>query len=827
MAINQTQNNNQSEDFISLKELASLYISNWYWFALSLFVCLTIAIIYLVTTPPVYTRYASVLIKQDSKGRTASTDLSKSISDLGMIRTRTNVDNEIINFRSPNLMFEVVKRLHLDIDYKTDGAFYKRTLYGDQLPINVTFDGLKNNESAGVTIKLKGDGNAQLSDFILHGDDVSGKPVTLKIGSQAETPIGKVTVKESPYKNKKKNGFKGSLYITRSSLYGATNAYRSRLGVQLTNEDATVIDLIFQDVNIQRAQEVLNTIINVYNEIWIEDKNQILTSTNEFINERLKVIQSELGTVDNDITSYKSANMIPDLEASAGMAMQQSANEGKHIMELNNQLNIARYLQGFIRSANNQLLPANAGLEEHSIQSMINSFNESQLQRNRLVESSSEENLLVKDLDQRLSSLKTTILNSIDNYIAALNMQLSASRAAQSQANARISSNPKQAGQLLSSERQQKVKESLYLFLLQKREENELSQAFTAYNTRVIATPELGGSMKPTSPKRRNTMMLAFALGLLIPGALIYLRESMNTTVRGRRDLDNMKTPFVGEIPLAYRKTTKEQITGIKARVLAMIPTKVKERLKLVEKKEKKQTEKAAPEIIVKANSRNIINEAFRVLRTNIEFMQGKNTNGHIIMFTSANPNSGKTFISANLSTAMAIKKKKVLVVDLDLRKKSLSDYFGQPKIGISDYLSGQVDDYRSLIVHHVTEEAQLDVIPVGTLPPNPAELLADPQLEQMLNELRSDYDYIFLDCPPIEIVTDADIINKYTDSTLFVVRAGLLERSMLAQIDNLYATQKYKSMAIILNGTDGGGHYGYKYGYKYGYSSKGYNYGN
>lgn len=826
MATVQNQNQSiQNEDFISLKELASLYLSNWYWFALSLFVCLTIAIIYLITTPPVYTRYASVLIKQDAKGRSVNADVTSSISDLGMFRSRSNINNEIINFQSPNLMFEVVKRLHLNVDYKTDGAFYDRTLYGDQLPVTVSFDDMKNNESATLTLKMKGKEDIQLSDFTRRGEKVGGKSVKATIGKQVDTPIGKITVKESKYKSKEP--FKGNLYITRSSLYGATNAYRGHLGVQLSDEDATVIDLIFRDVNIQRAQEVLNTVINVYNEIWIEDKNQILTSTNEFINERLKVIQSELGTVDNDITSYKSANMIPDLAASAGMAMQQSANEGKHIMELNNQLNIARYLQGFIRSANNQLLPANAGLEERNIQTLINNFNESQLQRNRLVENSSEDNLIVKDLDQQLSSLRTTILNSIDNYIAALNMQLGASRAAQSQANARISNNPKQAGQLLSSERQQKVKESLYLYLLQKREENELSQAFAAYNTRVIATPELGGSMRPTSPKRRNTMMLAFALGLLIPGALIYLRESMNTTVRGRRDLDNMKTPFVGEIPLAYRKTTKEQITGLKARVLAMIPTKVKERLKLVEKKEKKQTEKAAPEIIVKANSRNIINEAFRVLRTNIEFMQGKNANGHIIMFTSANPNSGKTFISANLSTAMAIKKKKVLVVDLDLRKKSLSDYFGQPKIGISDYLSGQVDDYRSLIVHHVTEEAQLDVIPVGTLPPNPAELLADPQLEQMLNELRSDYDYIFLDCPPIEIVTDADIINKYADSTLFVIRAGLLERSMLAQIDNLYATQKYKGMAIILNGTDGGGRYGYKYGYKYGYGNKDYNYGN
>lgn len=808
------QNSFNNEDFmipeeeggISLKDLAVLYLSKWYWFVFSVLLCVTIAAVKLMRIPPSYTRSTMVLIKEDAKGRSMGSDIASTFSDMGLFRTRTNIENEIVNFQSPDLIYEVVRRLHLDVDYKVEGRFYDNTIYGEQLPVIVSFDNIKNNASASLVVSPKSATEVELSDFKRNGEIVDTVPIVVTIGKTVNTPVGKITVKNTPYANKPE--FDKPIYVNRSSLYAKAAYYQSALQVGLVDKETTVIQISINDVNIQRAEEILNTIVNVYNEIWIKDKNQITMSTNEFINERLKVIQKELGSVDNSITSYKSANMIPDLAASAGMAMQQSVLENKNIMNLNNQLNIARYLLSYIRGNENRLIPANAGLQDNSTQSLINSYNETQLQRNRLVESSSEENLLVKDLDQQLVSLRVTVMNSIENYIAALNMQLSTAQSARAQANASISNNPRQAGALLSSERQQKVKEALYLYLLQKREENELSQAFTSYNVRVVATPEHSGTSVPTAPNKSRTLMIAFVIGLIIPMGVLFLRENLNTAVRGRSDLDNMSVPFIGEIPQAFRRKNT-----LKERLLGILPSNWARKLRI--------EDDSQPVIVVRSKSRNIINEAFRVVRTNMEFMQTKKGEGaQVIMITSANPGSGKTFITANLSSAIAVKNKRVIAVDLDLRKKSLGAYLGQPKLGISDYLSGKVDDYRSLIhTHDIGDGVHLDVLPVGTLPPNPAELLSDERLDTIISELRKRYDYIFLDCPPIEIVTDADIVKHLADTTVFIVRAGLLERSMLPSIDKFYSTQKYQNMCILLNGTDGGGHYGYKYGYKYGYT--------
>ena len=496
--------------------------------------------------------------------------------------------------------------------------------------------------------------------------------------------------------------------------------------------------------------------------------------------------------MDKTITSYQSEHRIPDYKAAASMDMQLSAEAGKHLMELNNQLSIARFLQSDISgAAPGTLLPANVGIDDPSTQGQINQYNTTMLQRNRLVESSSEENLLVKDLDQQLGSLRSSILTSLDNYIKSIGIQIRSSQQAQRSSQARVSDIPLQAGRLLSDERQQKVKEALYLYLLQKREENELSQAFTAYNTRVVTSP--AGPSAPIAPNKKMIYLVALLLGLAIPFAWFYLKEVLNTTVRGRKDLENMSAPFLGELPSTYQKKN------------------IFDRIKITDNPEDRK-------IVVMPHSRNVINEAFRVVRTNLEFMRGKDAGSKVLMVTSFNVGSGKTFVSSNLATTLAIKGKKVAILDLDLRKRSLSALAGQPKRGISDYLNGHTDDWASLVVHQVGGNA-LDVLPVGTMPPNPAELLAEPRLAALLNELRESYDYIFLDCPPIEIVTDADLIAPLADITVFVVRAGLLERSMLGQVEKYYSSKKYNNMAILLNGTESAGRYGYKYGYKYGYA--------
>ena len=488
------------------------------------------------------------------------------------------------------------------------------------------------------------------------------------------------------------------LLVSRGGYYGTARAYLSRLTVALADKNATVINLTMNDVNTQRAVDVLNMLVNVYNEQWIKDKNLITTSTNEFIAERLRVIEKELGNVDSSISDFKSRNRMPDLSAAASMDMQLSVQASQQITEINNQISIARYILTYIRDSRGKLLPANTGLKETNIANVINQYNTALLQRNRLVESSSEENYLVKDLDQQLASMSAVIISSIENFITSQNMLLQSYQDTQSMLDARVVSNPQQAGQLLSDERQQKVKEALYLFLLQKREENELSQAFTAYNNRVVSMP--GGGSQPISPKRMMILLVALVFGFGLPLGLIYMLEITNTTVRGRQDLENMTAPFVGEIPAAFAR--KQHLWD------HLIPW--------VSRKEDPSDRK----IVVKPHSRNVINEAFRVVRTNLEFMRGQEEGkGGVFMLTSVNPGSGKTFISSNLSTAFAIKKKKVIAVDLDLRKKSLSVFAGSPKKGVSNYLAGKEPDFHPLIVKNI-EGSGLDILPVGTLPPTP-----------------------------------------------------------------------------------------------------------
>ncbi len=803
--IQNSQGSNSSNETLELRDYVDLYLSHFLWFIVSILICVSGGVFYLLKTHPQYERSASVLIKEDSKGQSISNDVASAFSKMGMLDARRNVDNEIVNFQSPDLMYEVVKRLHLDVNYSAEGMFHKNILYGDQVPVTVAFESDNQEPVSFVMSPLKEKGVILLSEFKKSGDDLDGKPIQVKVGSKVNTPIGVLSFSATPYA--KDSVMTEKIYVSRKNLNATVNAYQKRLTVSLENKNATVVNLQVKDFNIQRAEELLNTLINVYNESWIVDKNKITTATNEFINERLVTIQEELGQVDDNITTFKSSNMIPDLAMSVGMDMQNSSEEEKRIMELNNQLSISRYLSNFIGSSIHQLMPANAGLQESNIQTMINQYNTVQLQRNRLVESSSESNLLVQDMDKELAALRSSILNSIDNYIAGLNMQIKTAQNARSRANARIVSNPQQAGQLLSSERQQKVKEALYLFLLQKREENELSKAFTSYSTRVLTSPEHSGTNLPSSPNSRNILLLSFVIGLMLPVGLLHLRESLNTAVRSRKDLSRLSVPFIGEIP---------QMNKQKETFLSRLKNKFVRRDNTLNHSNDK------PQVIVKAKNRGVLNEAFRVVRTNLEFMLKKDGMGRVIMLTSANPGSGKTFISANLSTAMAIQNKRTIVIDLDLRKKSLGAYFDQPKYGVADYLSGNKDDFRSLIAKG-TDDNPVHVLTVGSMPPNPAELLSNGRLKTMLDELRKEYDYIFLDCPPIEIVTDADIIKVLADLTIFVIRVDLFERSMLPDVDNMYKTHKFNSMGLLLNGTKLAGG---RYSYKYGYGKRGYGYG-
>lgn len=788
MAINK---NKETEDFMTIKELFYLCAAKWKWFVLSLVVTLGIAVLYLLHTSSIYTRTASVLIKEDSKGNSASSGM-EAFSELGLFQSNTNVNNELLAFQSPAIMTEVVNRLHLYMNYYVPGRFHRQVAYGSTLPVTAVLCDLSENESAAFTLDTS-DKGLLLSDFYRNGEKIKSDDVKGLLSDTIVTPIGRIVIATTSQYNPEQTY---TIYVNKYPLYGTVSSYAANLSVALNNEKASVIDLTFKDVSTQRAEDVLNTLIAVYNENWVKDRNQIAVSTSMFINERLGVIEQELGSVDEDISSYKSEHLLPDVQAASNMYMAQSSETNAQILALNNQLYMCRYIRNYLANdANkNQLLPANSGIESANIESQITEYNRQLLQRNNLVANSSTENPLVIDMDQSLAAIRVAITRSIDNQIVTLNNQISTLQQTERQATSRIAASPSQAKYLLSVERQQKVKEALYLFLLQKREENELSQAFTAYNTRIVTPPQ--GSMAPTAPQKKNIMLVAFVIGLLLPAVIIFLRETMNTKVRGRKDLEGITVPFIGEIPLAVSKKK-----GLFRHKASEIET-----------------------IVVKEGSRNIINEAFRVLRTNLEFMTGTDPKSNVIVVTSFNPGSGKSFLTMNIAVSLAIKGKKILVIDGDLRRASASSYIGSPKLGLSDYLGGRTINLSDIIVTDKKYQ-NLDILPVGTIPPNPTELLFNNLLKQAIENVRTQYDYVLIDCPPIELVADTQIIEKLADRTIFVVRAGLLERNMLSELENIYTEKKYKNMAVILNATESSGsRYGYRYGYHYGYG-KGYHY--
>lgn len=803
----QTVAHQNIENSLSIKDLWYLCLSNWKWFALSIFLCLVCATAYMLRTPKSYTRSASILIKEERNGKSISRDMAQAFGDLGMSAAHQNVYNELKMLQSKDLARSVVKRLALNVEYTSDGTFHENTLYGNTLPIKAEFVNIADNAVVSFDLDFEGK-QVKLYNFRKDGEKVSGEATATPGYSVTNTPIGRMVILKS--QSFAKADKSKTIHVRRSGVNSTRDGVLRRFAANISDKNATVIDLSFIDVSPQRAEDVLNTFIAIYNENWIKDKNQITLSTNEFIKDRLQVIEKELGSVDNNISSYKTAHQITDLAASSSLYLQKTNEADVNILSLNNQLFMAKNIRAYLLNSNNpyQLLPVNSGINNNTIEAQIKDFNARVLQRNNIVANSSDKSPIAIDIENQLENLRSSIITGIDNEINAIQTQINAQRAYAGEANQKISSSPGQQKYLLSVERQQKVKESLYLFLLQKREENELSQAFTAYNTRVVDEPQ--GSPRPTAPVTRNIFLIALLAGFCIPFGILYTRESLNTAVRERGDIEKKLTmTFLGEIP-TYRNN---------------VPHKRYEFWK---------KPKTPQQLVVREGSRGVINEAFRVIGTNLEFMASSTAKEHnVYMTTSYNPGSGKSFIVSNIGAIYAIKRKRVLIIDGDLRHCTVSKLVNTPKKGIADYLSGRSTNLDELIV--TTEQFKnLDVLPVGTIPPNPTELLSSQTFADLVALVKEKYDYVFIDCPPADMMADATIIGQYADRTLFVIRAGLFERGMLGSLENDYQSGKFNNMSIILNGTsNGGGRYGYskygygKYGYgKYGYGKYGYGYG-
>ena len=803
-----------SSQGLRISDIILILVSNWYWILICVTLGYGIATLYLHKTPPVFTRKASILLKDMNKGNVLGT-AAYGFSDASLMMQSVDLTNELFTIQSPVVMTEVIRRLNLQMQYEIEGNLRNSVLYGSNLPIDVKMLEAKEQESCSVTIVFDSDSTFVLSTFMRNGRLQEISSLSGQLGRTISTPIGNMMVSSTPYFYKPER----PISVTHLRLQAALSKYSNELKVK-SESGSTIINLEINDNDIQRAEEILYSLIAIYNEQWMADRNQVSISTNQFISERLNVIENELGNVDNSISDYKSENLIiGNAESMASMYVNQAQNASTQIVELNNQLYMARSLRGYLTNETSftQLLPASQGLSNSSLSDQISQYNSLLLRRNNLVSASSLENPIVMDVDAQLAALRSTMINSIDNHINEINLLIRSAQGVKAESNHRVAASPTQNKHLLSIERQQKVKESLYLFLLQKREENELSQAFTAYNNRVV-TPPSGGN-EPTSPIAMWIYAFWMLIGLSIPVAILILREMANTSVRGRKDLENLNIPFLGELPLMDNRSRISRFVGD-------IRDKIRNR--------RHHREDKTLHIVVKENSTNVMNEAFRVIRTNMEFVAGKGDGARVIMLTSFNPNSGKTFIVSNLSIALTFKKKKTLVIDLDMRKRSLSALVGKHSKGLSNYLGGYVDDYRELI-KSVPEVPELDVLPAGKVPPNPTELLYDQRLDDLIASARKDYDYIFLDCPPLEIVADATIISRLADMTIFVVRAEALQLTALPDVQKYYNENRLPKMTILLNApTDAFSRYGYhkygsRYGYSYGYGrsySYGYGYG-
>lgn len=788
--IQQTQ---QPDEFAKIQEWFSLCVRKWNWFVISLLITIFLATVYILTRQPVYSRQASVLIKENSSSMSSDFGL---FSSMGFSKGRSNLYNEMITFKSPTYMIDVVKALHLDMNYTIKGTFHDYVLYGKSLPVNVSLTELNPDDRASLELTLLEGNKIKLANFKKNREDYTAEPaLTGKMGTVLNTPIGKVIVNPTEFY---KGPSEKTIYIHRSPLDDVAKGYAGRLKTEITTQRASVIDLTINDVSAQRAEDVLNTLFVVYNQKWIDDINEQAVSTSHFIDDELRQIEADLGNVDTDIADFKSQNQVPDLEKAAESSIKRADITGTQLMELSNQLFMAKYIRNQLGDEANRykLLPANSGIDNQSVANQILAYNEKVTMRNSMVNNSSPDNPLVRDLEQTLAATREAIIASLDNVIATISNRIADLKSFDSQTKSRISSSPLQAKYLLSVERQQKVKEQLYIFLLQKREENQLSKAFTAYNTKLINPPS--GSKSPISPIKSMILLTAIVLGILIPMILLFIMSNLDTAVHSRHDVDMLSMPFVGEIPLNYKKHTG----------LFSFLNKRKEVRK----------------IVVKEKSGNAINEAFRVVRTNIEFILGKSEQCKVMMLTSTFAGSGKTFISANLAKSFGIKGKRVLLIDLDMRKCSLSTFVDKPATGIADYLAGHIDTAEEVMVKNFIHE-NVDVLPVGSTPPNPTELLFSDQLETMINQMKQNYDYIIIDCPPLDIVADASIINKLCDLTIFVIRSGCFDKKMLPDVERIYQENRYNNMTLILNGTHdnytGYGYRSYGYGYGYGYHSK------
>ena len=786
----------QSEEQVNIQELLFRYLIHWPWFVISIIICIACAWGYLRLTTPIYNISATVLIKDEKKGGGASmsSDLEKMGLE-GFVSSSSNVDNEIEVLRSKSLAREVVNNLGLFVTYMDEDEFPSKELYHTS-PVLVSLTHQEADKLPGrMEINMILQPTGALGVQITVGEKEYRKQFD-KLPAVFPTDEGTVAFFANndtlsavcPENITKERHI--TAFINRP--FSVLKEYVNSLSIAPTSKTTSVVVISLENTNTRRGRDYINKLLEMYNINANNDKNEVAQKTAEFIDERIGIISKELGSTEQDLENFKRSAGITDLSSEAQIALTGNAEYEKKRVENQTQINLVMDLQRYMKGNEYEVLPSNIGLQDAASAGAIDRYNQMLVERKRLLRTSTENNPTIINLDTSIRAMRTNVQATLDATLKGLQITKEDLAREASRYSRRINDAPTQERQFVSIARQQEIKSGLYLMLLQKREENAITLAATANNAKII--DEALADDNPISPKKTIVYLAALVLGVGLPVGVIYLIGLTKFKIEGRADVEKLTSlPVVGDIPLADEKTGS---------------------------------------IAVFENQNNLMSETFRKVRTNLQFMleNGKN----VILVTSTISGEGKSFISANLAISLSLLGKKVVIVGLDIRKPGLNKVFNIPKKehGITQYLTNTTANLMDFVQPSDINK-NLFILPGGTVPPNPTELLARGGLEKAIETLKANFDYVILDTAPVGMVTDTLLIGRVADLSVYVCRADYTHKAEFTLINELAENNKLPNLCIAVNGLDlnsrkYGYYYGYgKYGKYYGYGKRyGYGYG-
>lgn len=787
-----------ADERIDIQQLLFKYIIHWPWFVGTLIVCLVGAWGYLRVTPPIYNISATVLIKDDKKGGSGASPELEDLGLSGLISSSKNIENEIEVLRSKTLVKEVVNQLNLFITYRDEDEFPARELYKTS-PVLV---GLTSQEAeklrSALIVEMTLQPQGGLDINVTAGEKRYQKHFE-KLPAVFPMEEGTLTFFENIQDSlvAKKAAAENTLSarhitVTINQPMRVARGYSGGLNIAPTSKTTSVAVISLKNSSLQRGQDFINQLLEMYNRNTNNDKNEVAQKTAEFIDERIQIISKELGSTEANLETFKRTAGITDLMSEAQIALSGNAEYEKKRVENQTQINLITDLRKYFIGNEYEVLPGNIGLQDVALAGVIERYNGMLVERKRLLRTSTESNPTIVNLDTSLRAMRSNVQATLDGTLQGLLITKADLDREAGRYSRRISDAPGQEREYVSIARQQEIKAGLYLMLLQKREENAIALAATANNAKII--DEAIADNVPVSPKRSMIYLIALVLGLGIPVGIIYLIDLTRFRIEGRADVERLtNVPIVGDIPL----TTEKQGS-----------------------------------IAVFENQNTLMSETFRNIRTNLQFML--KSNQKVILVTSTISGEGKSFISGNLAISLSLLGKKVVIVGLDIRKPGLNKVFNIPKKeqGITQFLANPEKDLMELVQPSSTNR-NLYILPGGTVPPNPTELLAREGLDKAIETLKKNFDYVILDTAPVGMVTDTLLIGRTADLSVYVCRADYTHKGEYALINELSHEKKLPNLCTIINGLDMskkkyGYYYGYgKYGKYYGYGKRyGYGYG-